>query len=191
MSIQRFLQSVLSLNSHSSRETKLAGLVAIVLALLIWSPFEKVKSHDRLNLEGRGLEGSWINYVSPILPPGVPPVTFQTYVTLSGGGGWIGSDRNRPFASPQHGTWVHLQGDEYQWTLVQDLFDQAGVFQGTFKARSRVRLVGKNEYVGVASVEQRDPNGSLLLARCARQRGVRIVVEPFAPPCVGLESSPF
>jgi hypothetical protein len=70
---------------------------------------------------------------------------------------------------------------------VQDVFDSAGTFLGTFKARSRVRLIEKNEYVGVANVEQRDASGNLILARCARQRGVRIAVEPFAPPCEGLE----
>ena len=137
--------------------------------------------------EGHGLEGSWINTVSPILPPGVPPVSIRTYFTVSPGGAWLGSDRTKPFGSPQHGTWVHLQGHEYAWTSMQDLFDPAGTFLGTFKARARVQLVGMDDLVGVANVEQRDPSGNVVLNRCARFTAVRIVVEPLAPPCEGLE----
>src|SRR5262249_6327703 len=94
-----FLQRVLSLSSYVGKPTRLAGLVGVVLALLISLPSEKLKSEDHLNLEGRDLEGSWINHVTPILPPGVTPVTFQTHVTVSGGGGWIGSDQTKPFSS--------------------------------------------------------------------------------------------
>jgi hypothetical protein len=133
------------------------------------------------------LEGSWTTAVSPILPPGAPPITFQTYATYIEGGTSIGSDRTKPFASPQHGTWVHLQGHEYAGTFVQDLFDQAGTFLGTFKGRTRIELIGKDEFIGVANVEQRDPGGSVILNRCARFHGVRIGVEPLAAPCDGLE----
>ena len=167
---------------------KLAWSLGISLTLALALLFSQdAKSNDNLQLDSHGLEGSWINIASPILPPGVPPVTLQTYVTVSAGGAWLGSDRTKPFASPQHGTWVHVRGHEYAWTFVQDLFDPAGNFVGTFKGRSRVELVGKNEFVGVANVEQRDPGGNVVLNRCARFRGVRIVVEPLAPPCEELE----
>ena len=145
------------------------------------------QSKDNFQLEGYGLEGSRIFTVSPILPPGVPPVTLQAYVTYSAGGPSIGSDRTKPFASPQHGTWVHVHGHEYAGTFLQDLFDPAGTFVGTFKVRSRLQLVGKDEFVGAANVEQRDPGGNLQYSRCARFRGARVVVEPFESPCVGLE----
>jgi len=167
---------------------RLAWSLGISLTLglaLLFS--QEAKSNDNLQREGHGLEGSWINTVSPILPPGAPPITFTTYVTMSAGGALLGSDRTRPFASPQHGTWVRIQGHEYAWTFVQDLFDSAGTFLGTFKGRSRVELVGKNELVGVANVEQRDPGGNVVLNRCARFRAVRVVVEPLAPPCEELE----
>jgi hypothetical protein len=170
------------------------ALALVVIGSLLSIPLATVANdrddHDRNDNsrhEDNGLEGSWINTVSPILPPGVPPISFQTYVTVSAGGAWLGSDRTKPFAGPQHGTWVHVQGHEYAWTFVQDLFDSTGTFLGTFKGRSKVQLVGKNEYVGVANVEQRDASGNVVLARCARQRGVRVVVEPLAPPCEGLE----
>ncbi len=160
--------------------------ISLTLALALLSSRE-AKSNDNFRHDGHGLEGSWINTVSPILPPGVPPISFVAYVTYSEGGASIGSDRTKPFASPQHGTWVHVQGHEYAGTFVQDLFDQAGTYLGTFKGRTRVELVGKNEFVGVANVEQRDPSGNVVLNRCARFRGVRIVVEPLAPPCEDLE----
>jgi hypothetical protein len=161
------------------------GISLMIALALLFS--QEAQSNDYLRHERHGLEGSWINIVSPILPPGVPPITFQTYVTYSEGGASIGSDRTRPFASPQHGTWVHVRGHEYAGTFVQDLFDPAGTFLGTFKGRTRIELVGRNEFVGVANVEQRDPSGNIVLNRCARFAGVRIVVEPLAPPCEELE----
>jgi hypothetical protein len=157
------------------------GLVSLTL------PTKADGRNDELRDEGHRLEGSWILAVSPILPPGVPPITLQTYLTFSAGGASIGSDRTKPFGSPQHGTWVHVQGHEYAGTFVQDLFDQAGTFTGTFKGHTRILLVGENEFDGVANVETRDPSGNLLANRCARFHGVRVVVEPLAPPCEGLE----
>ena len=52
----------------------------------------------------------------------------------------------------------------------QDLFNSAGTFVGTFKGHSRVQLVGRDEYVGVANIETRDAAGNLLSSRCARIR---------------------
>jgi hypothetical protein len=166
----------------------LAWSLGISLTLILALLFSReAKSKDNLQPGGHGLEGSWIDTVSPILPPGVPPISLQTYHTFSAGGASIGSDRTKPFASPQHGSWVHVQGHEYAETFVQDLFDPAGTYLGTFKGRTRLELVGQNEYVGVANVEQRDPSGNVVLNRCARFHGVRIVVEPLAPPCEDLE----
>jgi len=158
--------------------------LTLALALLFT---QEAKTDEKHRHQGCGLEGSWINTVSPILPPGSPPISFQTYITFSEGGASIGSDRTRPFGSPQHGTWVHVRGHQYASTFVQDLFDQAGTFLGTLKGRTRSLLVGEDELVGVANVEQRDPAGNIVLNRCARFRAVRVVVEPFTPPCVGLE----
>jgi hypothetical protein len=113
--------------------------------------------------------------------------SFQAYVTFAAGGASIGSDRTKPFASPQHGTWVHLRGHQYTWTFIQDLFDEAGIFLGTFKGRALCELVEEDEFVGVANVEQRDPAGNIQLNRCARFHALRIVPEPLAPPCEDLE----
>ena len=108
------------------------------------------------------LEGTWLITASPILPPGVPPVEVRTYATFAAGGVSIGSDRTKPFASPQHGTWAHLEGHDYAWTWVQDLFDPRGAFLSVFKGRNLVRIVGENELIGVANVEYRDADGNLL-----------------------------
>jgi len=182
-----------------ARRVALSGPGKLVLAVAVIGSLMSIpvrtvaddrNEHDRNDNsrhEGHGLEGSWINTVSPILPPGVPPVSVRTYLTFSAGGASIGSDRTKPFGSPQHGTWVHVQGHEYAMTFVQDLFDQAGTFQGTFKGRTRIRLVGSNELVGVASVETSDPSGNVVSVRCARFSAVRIVPEPLAPPCEELE----
>ena len=162
-----------------------AALVTCVVTLPLLTSADQSGKNFRDGNDG--LEGSWIYTVSPILPPGSPPISVRTYATYMQGGTSIGSDRTKPFASPQHGTWVHLRGHEYANTFVQDLFDPAGTFLGTFKGRARIELVGENELVGVANVEQRDPGGNLVLNRCARFSGVRIVVEPLAAPCENLE----
>ncbi|HMJ26229.1 MAG TPA: hypothetical protein VK475_10385, partial [Pyrinomonadaceae bacterium] len=63
---------------------KLAWSLGISFTLALALLFsQEAKSNGDLRLEGHGLEGSWINTVSPILPPGSPPITFQTYITFS------------------------------------------------------------------------------------------------------------
>jgi hypothetical protein len=134
--------------------------------------------------QAQRLEGSWTNTVTPVVPPGVPPVPpFRTYVTFARGGGLIGSDRNRPFGSPQHGVWTHLGGDEFASTLIQDLFDVMGNFQGTQKVLTKVTLTGPDTLVGVATAELRDAAGNVTASRCATFRAERIKVEPLAPQC--------
>jgi hypothetical protein len=182
----RFFQHAKRVALSTPGKFLLAAAVVIGLVSLTL-PTKADGRNDELRDEGHRLEGSWILAVSPILPPGVPPITLQTYLTFSAGGASIGSDRTKPFGSPQHGTWVHLQGHEYAGTFVQDLFDQAGTFTGTFKGRTRILLVGENEFDGVANVETRDPAGNVVANRCARFHGLRVVVEPLEPPCDGLE----
>ena len=161
--------------------------VPVMLSLLAIPLLSRAAGPNGAEQSDHRVEGSWIISVHPILPPGVPPVTVQTYITFSAGGGSIGSDRTKPFASPQHGTWTHLQGHQFAWTFVQDLFDPAGNFLGVFKGRTLAELIDENTFVGVANVETRDPNGNLQANRCARFEGKRVVVEPLAPPCELLE----
>ena len=161
------------------------GISALFALVLLFS--REAISNEPHTQQNHGLQGTWINTVNPILPPGAPPLSFSTYVTVSAGGGCIGSDRTRPFSGPQHGSWVHLGGHEFAVTFIQDIFDVAGTFQGVFKVRTRVALTGKDEYLGVANVEQRDAQGNLVFSRCARIHGVRLAVERLQSPCEGLE----
>jgi hypothetical protein len=161
----------------------------IVLTALVSMPLHTKAdaSSDEHGFQARRLEGTWLNTVTPILPPGSPPRTLQTYLTFSAGGAAIGSDRTRPFASPQHGAWAHVQGNQYATTSVQDIFDSSGTFLGVFKVRTLINLTSNDELVGVANVEQTDPDGKLQFSVCARFHATRLVPEAFQPPCEGLE----
>lgn len=163
-----------------------AAMVAIGLASI--PLLTKVDaSPNEQGFQSPRLEGTWINTVTPILPPGVPPRVIQTYMTFSAGGAAIGSDRTRPFASPQHGAWVHLRGRQYAATSVQDVFDASGTFLGVFKVRTLMNLIGDDELIGVANVEQTGPDGNLQLSVCARFHATRLAPEAFEPPCEGFE----
>ncbi len=92
------------------------------------------ESAQQRHAQARRLEGSWAITVTPVPPPGVPPLPPRhVYATFARGGAAIGSDRGLPFGSPQHGAWTHLGGNEFAYTLIQDLFDATGIF----RARSR------------------------------------------------------
>ena len=110
-----------SLNSGPGWQKRLIGSLGVLLGLAFAVlATREVKSDDNLQLDGYGLEGTWINTVNPILPPGVPPVTFRTYITFTGGGASIGSDPTRPLASPQHGTWVREGVGPDFWCLFRE-----------------------------------------------------------------------
>lgn len=133
--------------------------------------------------QGQRLEGSWAVTVTPVVPPGVPqPGSIRAYATLARGGAYIGSDRNR-LAGIQHGTWAHIEGHEFAWTFVNDVFDAVGAFAGTHTIRAKVTLIGKDEFIGVSNGETRDAAGNLTSNRCATVRGQRITIEPLAPQC--------
>jgi hypothetical protein len=52
--------------------------------------------------------------------------------------------------------------------------------------RVRSTLIGADEFVGVANVEQRDAAGNLLFSRCATIRGQRIAIEALSPQCLNI-----
>jgi hypothetical protein len=180
----------------------LAGFFAMAVAPLRAQPSDSIASDEALSIEtlsqedlreafaqikkarGQRLEGSWVVTVTPVVPPGVPqPPSFRAYASFARGGASVGSDRTRPLASPQHGTWAHIRGDEFASTTIQDLFDVMGNFQGTLTVRVKSTLIGKDEFVGVANGESRDAAGNLISSRCATVRGQRITIEPLAPQC--------
>jgi len=133
--------------------------------------------------QAQQLEGSWAVTVTPVVPPGVPqPPSFRAYGTFARGGGTTGSDRNRPF-SKQHGAWVHLGGNEFASTRVEDLFDGMGNFAGTVKVRVRITVTGADTFVGVSNGEFRDVAGNVTSSGCGTIRGERIKVEPLPTQC--------
>jgi hypothetical protein len=133
--------------------------------------------------QAQQFEGSWAVTVTPVVPPGVPqPASFRAYATVSRGGAFFGSDRTRPF-SKQHGAWAHLGGDDFAYTLIEDLFDAMGNFAGTLTVRVRLSVTGHDTFVGVSNGESRDADGNLIFNRCATVRGERIKVEPLPPQC--------
>lgn len=133
--------------------------------------------------QAQQLEGSWIVTVTPTVPPGVPqPPSFRAYATVSRGGAFFGSDRQRPL-SKQHGAWAHLGNNDFAYTLIEDLFDAMGNFAGTITVRVKLTVTGRDTFVGVSNGEQRDAGGNLVFNRCATVRGERIKVEPLPPQC--------
>jgi len=179
----------------------LAGFIAIPVTRLRAQSSESISSDEALSIEtlsqedlreafaqikkarGQRLEGSWVVTVTPVVPPGVPqPPSFRGYATLARGGAFIGSDRNRP-SGKQHGTWAHIEGNEFAYTFVEDLFDGVGAFAGTLTIRVKLTLIGKDEFVGVSNGESRDAAGNLVFNRCGTIRAQRIKIEPLAPQC--------
>jgi hypothetical protein len=129
------------------------------------------------------MEGSWVVTVTPAVPPGVPqPPSFRAYATIARGGALIGTDTRRLF-NIQHGTWAHLGGNEFAWTIIEELVDVMGNFAGTVKVRVKLAITGANEFVGVSSAEEHNAAGVLVAIRCGTVRAARITVEPLPPQC--------
>jgi hypothetical protein len=132
------------------------------------------------------VEGSWRLTISPLAPPGVPaPPPFHTYLTIAPQGVLLGSDRTKPFASLQQGTWVRAGNKRIDGTMVQDQFDASGNFVGVFTVRLKIQLSGPDSVDGIANVLFRNPAGGVVLEGCARFVGERVAVEDFTS-CEGL-----
>lgn len=138
--------------------------------------------------QAQALEGTWVNTVTPVVPPGVPqPPSQRAYITIDRGGGVTSYVRNGaggPYYGAQHGVWAHLGGNEYAITSLRDEFDAQGNFLGTGKINTKLTLVGKDVFVGVGSREFRDAAGNIAdITRCSTIRAERLKVEPLAPQC--------
>jgi hypothetical protein len=133
--------------------------------------------------QAQRLEGSWVVTITPAVPPGVPqPPSFRAYATFARGGALIGTDTRRLF-NIQHGAWKHLGGNEFAFTVIEELVDVMGNFAGTVKIRVKLTVTGANEWVGVSSAEERNAAGGLVTIRCGTVRAARITVEPLPQQC--------
>lgn len=139
-------------------------------------------------LQAQRLEGAWTYTVTPVVPPGVPqPPSQRAFITIARGGGisvYIRTGPSGPFYSEQHGVWEYLGGNEFALTAIRDEFDAQGNFLGTGKINTKLRLTGKDGFVGVGSREFRDPAGNIAdIIRCATIKAERIKIEPLAQQC--------
>lgn len=147
--------------------------------------YRQRESDEEKEKRAQQFEGSWEVTITPAVPPGIPqPPNIRAHATISRGA-IISSDRTRPF-SKQHGSCEYIGADQLVCTSNEDLFDSAGTFTGTFKVRARSTLIGTDEFVGIANVEQRDVAGNLLFNRCATIRGQRITIEALSPQCLNI-----
>ncbi len=134
--------------------------------------------------QAQQLEGSWEMIVTPVPPPGAPPLpTRHLYVSFARGGVYIGFDRSAPFGSPQHGVWEHRGGNEFTWTFIGDNFDALGNFVGTLKLRAKITMTGKDSFVGVANPQVRDAAGNVVLDACSTFKAERVKAEPPSERC--------
>jgi hypothetical protein len=137
--------------------------------------------------QAQRLEGSWEMIVTPVPPPGAPPLpTRHLYVSFARGGVYTGFDRNAPLGSPQHGVWEYQGGNRYAWTFIGDNFDAMGNFVGTLKLSARITLTGKDTFIGVANPQVRDAAGNLILDACSTFKAERIKTEPLSERCQGI-----
>ena len=142
---------------------------------------------QRRQQQAQRLEGSWVSTVTIVVPPGVPqPPPFRVYFTFARGGGFIGTDMRRP-TNNGHGAWEHLGGNEFAFTSIQEVFDAAGNFAGTFKGRGKITMKGRNAFVGVTNAEQRNAAGAIIVNGCSTIQAERIKVEPLATQCQSIE----
>lgn len=166
----------------------LGALFAIPVALHRTAPATQAQGGftttlERIRLEqSQRLEGSWVATVTIARPNAPPP--FRVYFSFARGGSFVSNDMRTPLLTG-HGAWMHLGGEEYAFTGVNEGFDAMGNFAGTFKGRARItiRAENPNVFVGVSNAEQRNAAGDIIVQGCSTMRAERITVEPLAPLC--------
>ena len=164
------------------------GLVA-VFAFAISSPHAQASPEANVHKAAQKLEGSWTMTLTPILPPGAPPIgPFTAYGTFARGGAFIGSARTAgfsSFANPQHGVWEHRGGNRYAFSFKQDQLDATGLFISVLTADTLITLDGNDSFAGVTSAEVHDADGNLIVSLgCGTVTGERMTTGSLADQCV-------
>lgn len=170
----------------------IAGVVATLVTVVgTWSRASRAsgagqQESQQVSEAGQHLEGTWIVTVTPMLPPGSPPVPpFTTLSTFTPDGSVVGSGPGiRPplgslFASAQHGEWIRIGDREFAVTFIELEFDGMGNFKGIAKIRGTVTLdEALNEYSGPFMAEFLDPAGNVRGSGRSAVTARRIDVEP-------------
>jgi hypothetical protein len=121
------------------------------------------------------LEGSWELEITPDPGAGLPP-SFKALATFSEGGGVIETIL-LPAVTPAHGEWAKIGNRDYTFAIVHHLFDPAGNFVGTVRAKSLVRLTNPSEFTATFQGTLFDPNGHPIVPVSGTETGRRIKAE--------------
>lgn len=143
---------------------------------------------QRGQAQAQQIEGTWTVTVTPILPPGAPPIgPFTVYTTFARGGVFIGTDSSNVFShdsNPQLGVWEHRGGNSFAFTFKQVLLDAMGKFTGILSVDALLTVNGKDSFVGVANGELRDARGNLIMTLgCGTMKGERMKIGSLANQC--------
>ena len=126
--------------------------------------------------------GTWLETVT-FSGGGAPPL--KSLGTYTEDGSVVVADQGNdttvlPFVfSPGHGSWVHLEGRTFAWTVIELITDLTGNLIGTLKVRGEYTVnESGNEYTGQFRAELFDPLGNLFDSVDGTNEGQRIQVEP-------------
>jgi hypothetical protein len=131
----------------------------------------------------KSIVGSWSETVT-FSGAGAPP-PFKSLGTYTEDGNVVVADQGNdttvlPFVfSPGHGSWVHLDGRTFAWTVIELVTDLSGNLVAILKVRGEhtVNELG-NGYTGQFRAELFDPFGNLFDSSVGTNQGQRIQVEP-------------
>ena len=112
------------------------------------------------------LEGVWIATITRVNPaPNVPP-TFQSLHTYMAGGGYVEtSSTGRTNRSPAFGEWLRTGDRQFTITHYIFRFGPNEQYAGMTRIIRNVRLSENgNEFQGVSTTDQFDPDGKLIVS---------------------------
>ena len=175
--------------SVTARSILVAFSLVAVFACSTSSPRAQASPGANAHKAGQHLEGSWTITLTPMLPPGAPPIgPFTAFCTFGRGGAFIGSARTyagfSSFANPQHGVWEHRGGNRYAFSFKQDQLDATGLFTSVLTADTLITLDGDDSFVGVTRGEFHDADGNLIMSLpCGTVTGERMTIGSLADGC--------
>ena len=125
--------------------------------------------------------GSWMETVTVTTPGGPPP--FVSLSSFGGDGTLAVADQGNVTAqqvfSAGHGSWLHVEGRTFAWTVVELVSAPDGSLIGVFEIRGEYTLdAAYDTYTGRFHAEMLAPSGDLIFAAAGTNAGQRIDVRP-------------